>query len=96
MYLFLKDRFTHSKKNRRPKIVIFVAAAVFLFFSCRSESVVYSEWLMGTHCSIRFYGKYDPRLPKRCFDAIREIEQTISATDPQSEVSLLNQGESAV
>ena len=93
MYLFLKDRFIHSKKNRRPKIVIFVAAAVFLFFSCRSESVVYSEWLMGTHCSIRFYGKYDPRLPKRCFDAIREIEQTISATDPQSEVSLLNQGE---
>ena len=70
-----------------------LAAAVFLFFSCRAESVVYSEWLMGTHCSIRFYGKYDPRLPKRCFDAIREIEQTISATDPQSEVSLLNQGE---
>lgn len=93
MYLFLKDRFIHNKKNRRPKIVIFVAAAVFLFFSCRSESVVYSEWLMGTHCSIRFYGKYDPRLPKRCFDAIREIEQTISATDPQSEVSLLNRGE---
>ena len=48
---------------------------------------------MGTHCSIRFYGKYDPRLPKRCFDAIREIERTVSATDPQSEVSLLNQGE---
>lgn len=93
MYLFLKDQFSHSKKNRRPKIVIFVAAAVFLLFSCRSESVVYSEWLMGTHCSIRFYGKYDPRLPKRCFDAIREIEQTISATDPQSEVSLLNRGE---
>ena len=70
-----------------------LTAAVFLFFSCRSESVVYSEWLMGTHCSIRFYGKYDPRLPKRCFDAIREIERTVSATDPQSEVSLLNRGE---
>lgn len=68
---------------------VFIAA---LLTGCSQKPVVRTEWLMGTVCTIKFYGCPETAVVDDCFDAIREIEQEISAVDPQSRLSAVNAG----
>lgn len=72
------------------KILLTLCAAVLT--GCPFGSPAYTEWLMGTVCTVRFYGKAETAVAGNCFEAIREIERKISAVDPQSEVSAVNAG----
>lgn len=63
-----------------------------LLIACSPRGTAFNEWVMGTFLTIRFYGRCEADLPDRCFDTVKEIEKSISATDPQSEVSAVNAG----
>lgn len=72
--------------------IFFILAFVAPLSGCSAKAVQYSEWKMGTPCSVRFYHLKDKSLPARCFEAIDETEHALDVVKSTDEAAALNAG----
>lgn len=87
-------------KGKKDKVWILILTSCLLLFifipGCKNNKQVFSKTqvLMGTIAEIKIIDD-DPHraeeVIKKCFDRIKEIEDTMSFQDPKSELSFLNQ-----
>ena len=80
---------------KKPKLagVLFVSLLLILLCSCGSEPSVYRTGFiaMDTYIDITVYGKNAETAAKAAKDEVMRIESLMSATDPDSEVSKINE-----
>ena len=69
----------------------FIFLASILFLSCQKEKSSRTEVALGTVCTVSIFEKTSPSIYDRIFEKINQIENLMSTSLPDSEISKINQ-----
>ena len=78
-------------RNKLFTFAFFIFLASILFLSCQKEKSSRTEVALGTVCTVSIFEKTSPNIYDRIFEKINQIENLMSTSLPDSEISKINQ-----
>ncbi|GFN34489.1 FAD:protein FMN transferase [Tepidimicrobium xylanilyticum] len=81
-------------KSKKSILLLIVIILLQFTVGCKKDvpgPLAKSEFLMNTYITLRIYDKKDKNILDKAFDRLREIENRMSVTIEDSDVSLINQ-----